>query len=82
MQIASGEHKSHLLLLHQLGVGAVVDDIASEDGGGQDGVDILSVDILELSVEDKVVSSRANSHGGLLAEENKGENIAILPVTR
>lgn len=78
MQIASGEHKSHLLLLHQLGVGAVVDDITSEDGGGQDSVNLLSVDILELSVEDEVVSSRAYSHGGLFAEENKGENVAIL----
>lgn len=80
MQIASRDRKSHLLLLHQLGVGAVVDDIASEDGGGQDGVNLLSVDILELSVEDEVVSSGAYSHGGLLAEENKGENVAILSI--
>lgn len=78
----SGEPKTHLLLLHQLGVGAVVDNIASEDGGGQDGVDILSVDVLELSIEDEIVSSRANSHGSLLAEENESENVAILLTER
>lgn len=72
--------QTHLLLLHQLGVGAVIDDISSEDGSGQDTVNLLGVDILELAVENKVVSSRAHSHGRLLAEQDKGKHVAILSI--
>jgi hypothetical protein len=77
-QCAVDKDKIHLLLLHQLGVGAVVDDIAAKDGRGQVGVDLLSVDILELAVEDEVVAGRAHGHGGLLAEKDKGKDIAKL----
>jgi hypothetical protein len=69
---------SHLLLLHELGVGAVVDNILAEDGSGENGVNLLSADVLELSVENKVVSGGAHSNGGFLAEEDKGEDIAEL----
>ena len=70
--------QKYLLLLHKLGVGAVVDNIAAKDGRSEVGVDFLSVDILELAVEDKVVSGGANSDSGLLSEEDKGKNISIL----
>lgn len=69
---------SHLLLLHELGVGAVVDNILSKDGSGEDGVNLLGADVLELSVENKVVSGGSNGNGGLLAEKDKGEDIAEL----
>lgn len=70
----------YLLLLHQLSIGAIVDDIATKDRGSQNSIDFLGVDVLELAVEDKVVSSRANGDGGPLAKQNKGENIAKLYV--
>ena len=68
----------YLLLLHELGVGAVVDDILAEDGGGERVVDLLSVDILQLAVEDKVVALGSQADGGLLAQQDKGEDIAVL----
>lgn len=67
-----------LLLLHELGVGAVVDDVPAKDGGREDSVDLLGVDVLELAVEDEVVTGRANCDGGLFSEENKGENVTVL----
>lgn len=67
-----------LLLLHELGVGAVVDDILSEDGGSEDGVNVLGADVLELAIENEVVSGGAHSNGGLLAEEDEGENVTKL----
>jgi hypothetical protein len=69
---------AYLFLLHQLGVGAIVDDITAEDGSSQDSVDFLGVDILELSVEDKIVSGRTNSDGGFFAKEDKGEDVTML----
>lgn len=67
-----------LLLLHELRIGAVIDDITSKNRSGQDGVNLLGIDILELAVENKVVSRRSNSDSGLLSEEDKGEDIAKL----
>lgn len=67
-----------LFLLHELGVGAVIDNIASEDGSGQNSVDLFGIDVLELAVENEVVSGRANSDSRLLAEEDKGEDITML----
>jgi hypothetical protein len=69
---------SHLLLFHELGVGAIIDDILAEDRSGENGVDFLGTHILELAVEDEVVSGRANSDSGFLSEEDKGEDIAVL----
>jgi len=68
----------YLLLLHQLGVGAVVDDISAEHGGRQDSVDLFGVDVLQLAVEDEVVSGGAHGNGRFLAEENKGKDITVL----
>jgi hypothetical protein len=68
----------YLLLLHELGVGAVVDDVATKDGSGEDGVNLLGIDVLELAVEDEVVASGTNGNGRLLAEEDESEDIAEL----
>ena len=70
---------AHLLLLHQLGVGAVVYNILAKDRSGEGAVDLLGVDILDLSVEDKVVACGVEANGHLTAEEDEGEDIAILP---
>ena len=73
-------HSRHpyLLLLHQLGVGAVIDDILAKDRSSENGVDLLSTHILELAVEDEVVSGGTNRDGGLLAEKNEGEDVTKL----
>lgn len=68
----------YLLLFHELGVGAVVDDVATEDGGSQDSIDFFGIDILELAVQDKLVARGTNSDSGLFTKEDKGENIAKL----
>jgi hypothetical protein len=68
----------YLLLLHELGIGAVIDDIATKDRRRQHSIDFLGIDVLELAVENKVVAGGANSDGGLLAEKNKGKDVAKL----
>lgn len=66
------------LLLHEFGIGTVVDHILSEYRPGQFVVDLLRIDVLLLAVQDELVALRTNVDGGLLAEENEGENIAVL----
>lgn len=41
-------------------------------------VDLLSVDILQLAIENEVVSLSAQADGGLLAQEDESENITVL----
>lgn len=65
-------------MLHELGIGAIVDDVLAEDRGGQDGVDFLSADVADLSVQDELVTVRAKAHRGLLAEKDEGENVSVL----
>lgn len=69
-------------MLHQLAVGAIVDDISSEDGSGQDAVDFFSIDVLSLAVENELVALGADVDGGLLAKKDKGEHVAKLSVCR
>ena len=69
---------AYLLLLHELGVRAIVDNIGSEDWSGKAGIDLLSVDILKLSVQNELVSLGANIDGGLLAEKDESEDVAVL----
>ena len=69
---------AHLLLLHDLGVGAVVDDILAKDRCGERVVDLLSVDVLQLAIENEVVAFGAEADGGLLAQEDESENITVL----
>jgi hypothetical protein len=45
-----------LLLLHELGVGTIVDNVTTEDGGGEGRVDFFGVDITQLAVEDELVA--------------------------
>lgn len=73
-------HSRHpyLLLLHQLGVRAVVDDVLAKHRGSQNVVNLLGVDVLELAIEDEVIAGQAYCDGRLLSEEDKGEYIAVL----
>jgi len=69
---------AHLLLLHELGVGAVVDNILAKDGCGERVVDLLSVDILQLAIENEIIALGAQADSGLLAQEDESENITVL----
>jgi len=66
------------LLLDELRVGTVVDHIAAKDGCREGAVDLLRVEVRELAVEDKLVSVDAEVRRDLAAEEDKGEDVAIL----
>jgi hypothetical protein len=59
-------------------VGAVIDNVTTEDGRGKDSVDLLGVDILELAVQDEVVASGTDRDRGFLAEQDEGEDVAKL----
>jgi hypothetical protein len=41
-------------------------------------VDLLGVDILQLAIEDKVVALGSQADSGLLAQQDKGEDITVL----
>lgn len=69
---------AYLLLLHELGVWAVVDYICAKDWRCQRRVDLLSVDVLELAVQNEVVSFSAQTNSRLLAQQDECEDIAIL----
>lgn len=69
---------SHLLLLHELRVRAVIDDTCTENWRGEVGVDLLRVHVLQLSIEDELVAGCSKVYSRLLPEENEGEDIAIL----
>lgn len=66
------------LLLHELRVGTIVDDIATENGDRQWTVDFFGVGILDTTVEDEVVAVDAETSDYFPAEEDKGEDIAML----
>lgn len=68
----------YLLLLHKLRVGAVVDNILAKDGGGERCVDLLRVDVLDLSVQDEVVALGVEHDGHLATEKDKSEDISVL----
>ena len=74
------QHESvrYLLLLHELGVGAIVNHVATKNRGGEWRVDFLGANVTKLAIKDKVIALGAEIDRGLLAEKNKGENVAIL----
>jgi hypothetical protein len=67
-----------LFLLHKLGVGAIVYDIATEDRNCKGTVDLFGVGVLESAVEDKVVAFDSEAADNLAAKEDKGEDVAVL----
>lgn len=66
------------LLLHKLGVGAIVYDIATKDGDREGTVDLFGVGVLESAVEDKVVAFDSEAADYLAAKEDKGEDVSVL----
>lgn len=57
----------YLLLLHEFGVGTVVDNIRSEDGCCKLAVDFFGIDVFQLSIEDELIAFNAEVNSGFLA---------------
>ena len=66
------------LLFHELRVGTVVDDIATKYGDRERAINLLGVDVLELSIEDEFVSIEPKIAGDFPAKECEGEDVTIL----
>lgn len=69
---------AHLLLLHELRIRAIIDDVLAKDGRAERCVDLLRIDVLDLSVQDKVVALGVQAHRHLATEEHEREDVAIL----
>ncbi len=69
---------TYLLLLHELRIRAIIYDIFAKDGRAQRGVDLLCIDVLDLSIQDEVIARCVQAHCHFTAEEDKGINVAIL----
>lgn len=54
-------------MLHEFGVGTVVDNIRSEDRCCKLAVDFFGVDVLQLSIEDKLIAFNAKVNSCFLA---------------
>lgn len=52
--------------------------MSTKDGGGEWRVDLLGANVLELAVQDKIVSFCSKKHGSLFTKKDKSEYIAIL----
>lgn len=68
-----------LLLLHKLGIGTIVDYVATKNRGCEGGVDFFGIDITKLAIEDELVALGAQVNCGLLAQENESEYVTVLP---
>jgi hypothetical protein len=69
---------SYLLLFHQLRVRTIVDNIVAKNGGGEWRVNLLGANIAQFSVQNEVVTLGTQVDSGLLAQEDKCKDIAIL----
>lgn len=58
---------AYLLLLHEFGVGTVVDNIGPEDGRCELPVDFFGVDIFQFSIENELVTFDTKVDSCLLA---------------
>lgn len=77
----SGDGKGiYLFLFNELGVWAVVHDIRPKDRRGQLAIDLLSIDILQLPIENELIPIRSEIHSGLLPQEDECEDIPMLVV--
>jgi hypothetical protein len=65
-------------LFHELRIGAVIDDVFAENRGGERGVDIFSIDILQLAVEDEFIALCADIDSHFPPKHDEGKHIAVL----
>lgn len=70
--------ETDFFLLHQFGIGTIVDNIFAKDRSCQRCVYLLRIDVFQLSIEYKLVTLRAQTDSGLLAEKNECKDVAVL----
>lgn len=73
---------TYLLLLHELGIGAIIHNIATKNGCRKRRVDLLGANVSKLAVENEFIAFGAQEDGGLFAQENESEDIAVLQCAR
>lgn len=71
----------YLFLLHQLVIGTIVDDILPKHGRRERTVYLLGIHILQLPIQDEIIAFCPQTHGCLLAQQDKGKDIAVLFAT-
>lgn len=69
---------AYLFLLHELRVRNIISNTGAKDGRSQDSVDIFSIDVSKLGVQDKSVAFWAKTDGHPFAKQNKGEDVSVL----
>lgn len=72
------EIEIYLFLFHKFGIRTIVDDIFSKAGRGQYGVDFLGVNVLELPVQNELVSLGPKIDCDLPSQKNECEDITVL----
>lgn len=69
---------AYLFLLHELGVGAIVDNILAKHRCRKRRVDFFGIHILNLAIKDEVVARSIQTHRHLAPEQDECKDIAIL----
>jgi hypothetical protein len=68
----------HLLLLHQLGIRAVIHHTLPEHGRSERSVNFLCIDVLVFCVQDEIVAFCSQAYCGLLPKQYESEDVSIL----
>lgn len=58
---------AYLFLFHQLGIGTIIDNIRSKDRRRQFAIYLLSIHILQLSIENELITICPKTDSNLLA---------------
>ena len=69
---------THLFLLHELRIWHIIDDAPANDRGGQNGVYLLGIHVLELSIQDELIAFRTKVDRDFSTKKDEGENIPML----
>ena len=59
---------AHSLLVHQPFIGAIVHDTLTKDGGRKFSIDLFSIQVGMLAIQDQIISFRTKKHGGGLSK--------------
>lgn len=71
---------THLFLLHQLRIWAVIHDLFSKDWRGERTVYVLCTDVFELPIEYEFVSLYPQADCRLLPEQDECEDVTVLKI--
>ena len=68
----------YLLLLHELGVGHIIDHTFAKAWCGESGIYFLGVDVLKFPVQNELIAFASQIDGDFPAEQNESKDIPIL----